>query len=776
MPHKLHVLLVEDSPTDAKLVVRELQRDGREIVWNRVEDAAAMQAALSSRWDVVISDWSLPKFSALDAMAILQQSGLDIPLIIVSGTVGEDTAVEAMRRGARDYVLKDRLARLAPAVERELRERDLRAAHHRAEAALRGTEARFRRVLEASNEGVWTLDAGLNTSFMNRRMAEMLGCRAHDAVGVPMQDFIAADSHPMLRDGFERCRVGLPAHCETTLRRRNGTSFWAVVYATPITLDTGAFGGVLVMATDISDRKRTEDALLASQARFARLAESGIIGISVADISGHLYEVNDAYMGMLGYSREELLGGTLGWRELTPPEWHASDARAVEQLLSTGVAKPWEKELFRKNGSRLPILVGVAMLDHPRCISFQVDLSERRHAEEALRKSELRLRQAQKMEAIGNVAGGIAHDFNNLLSVILSYSTLIRADLDPADPVSADVDQIRIAGERAADLTRQLLAFSRQQVMQPRLLNLNEVVARMEKLLRRVIGEDIQLVTIASPEPPLARIDPGQLEQVLMNLAVNSRDAMPQGGRLTIEASVVTLDAAYAAEHIGAQPGSHVRLAVSDTGIGMDAATQARMFEPFFTTKEKGKGTGLGLSTVFGIVKQSGGSIWVYSEPGKGTTFKIYFPRVSEGSAEELAPAQHLTDVPRGSETILLVEDDDHVRAIASTILRRLGYLVLEAREGGEALLICEQHPASIHLLLTDVVMPRMGGRQLSERLLKLRPQMKVLYMSGYTDNSIVHHGVLDSDVNFIQKPFTPESLGRKVREVLGTAIGQRNS
>ncbi len=399
------------------------------------------------------------------------------------------------------------------------------------------------------------------------------------------------------------------------------------------------------------------------------------------------------------------------------------------------------------------------------------ELAERQRAEAALQKTEEQLRHAQKMEAVGRLAGGVAHDFNNLLSVILTYSTLLMDGLRPGDPIRDDLAEIRKAGERATSLTRQLLAFSRQQVLEPKIVSLDQVITDMGKMLQRLIGEDIELIVRSPPSLGLVKVDKGQVEQVLMNLVVNARDAMPQGGKITIETGDVDLDETYAREHVGVAAGPHVMLAVSDTGTGMDRTTQARIFEPFFTTKEKGKGTGLGLSTVFGIVKQSGGNIWVYSEPGKGTTFKVYFPQISDAGEPLAKTAPTPMAASRGTETILLVEDEEQVRGIVRAILRREGYEVLEAQGGADALLISEKHPGPIHLLLTDVVMPQMSGRDLAQRLATTRPELKVLYMSGYTDNSIVHHGILEPGIAFLQKPITPQALATKVRDVLSRGV-----
>lgn len=371
------------------------------------------------------------------------------------------------------------------------------------------------------------------------------------------------------------------------------------------------------------------------------------------------------------------------------------------------------------------------------------------------------------MESIGRLAGGIAHDFNNLLTVILGRSELLLRRLPANDENRRDIELIQNTAERAAMLTRQLLQFSRQQVLQPKVLDLNAIVSEVEKLLHRLIGEHIEVMLRLSPKLSLVKADPGQLQQVMMNLAVNARDAMPNGGKLIIETQDVELDEEYARKHAGVIPGIHVMLAVSDNGVGMDDETSARIFEPFFTTKEQGKGTGLGLSTVYGIIKQSGGNIWVYSEPGRGTTFKIYLPRASELSPAEKTSSFSLRAVQQGNETILLVEDEPGVRELVAEILSAIGYTVLSASNGDEAIEMSQRHNGTIHLLITDVIMPEMSGRELANRISAVRPDTRVLYITGYTSDAILHHGVLDEKIALLEKPFTPASIARKVREVL---------
>ena len=517
------------------------------------------------------------------------------------------------------------------------------------------------------------------------------------------------------------------------------------------------------------ERRQAEAALRESRQLLQDVIDNAAASIYVKDLEGRFLLVNRYMAESLGQDRAALLGKTD--YDLFPRE-QADAVRAFDQrVLAAGTVLEAEEIAPLHDGLHTYLSIKAPLIDltgRPYALcGVSTDITARKRAEAALRRSEEQLRQAQKMEAIGNLAGGIAHDFNNLLTIILGYSSMLARQMTPSDPRRTDLLEIEAAGIRAAELTHQLLAFGRKQILQPRIVNLNHVLTGMERMLRRLIGEDIELTVLADPTLGKTKVDPGQIEQIVMNLVVNCRDAMPQGGKLTLETANADLDESDSAEHAGVAAGPHVMLAVTDSGVGMDKATQARMFEPFFTTKEKGKGTGLGLATVFGIVQQSGGNVWVYSEPGKGTTFKIYFPRADAVAAdvhESVAPKSG----PRvGTETILLVEDDERVRAVARTILERYGYHVLEAQSGGDALLICEDHGSTIHLLLTDVIMPRMSGRQLAERLHPLHPEMKVLFMSGYTDNSIVHHGVLDAGVAFLQKPITPETLARKVREVL---------
>jgi two-component system cell cycle sensor histidine kinase/response regulator CckA len=639
MTTPLNVLLVEDSANDAELHVAELRRAGFVPKWKRVETEPDFLDEIKKSPDIILSDYSMPEFNGLRAAELLKKSGLNIPFILISGTVGEDVAVEAMKHGATDYLLKDRIARLGIAVESALEQKRLRDEHDRVEEARRISEARYRTLFDYAPDGIVIADPNSYYLDANASICRMLGYTHDEFIRLHASNIVVQTEVQHIAPALSAIKARSDYHREWQFRRKDGSVFTAEVIATAM-----PDGNLMGLIRDITERKQLE----------------------------------------------------------------------------------------------------------------------------------LQFIEAQKMEVIGHLASGIAHDFNNILGVIIGYNDLMMTELAPGGLSHKCADEIRHAAERATALTRQLLLFSRKQSVQPTVLNLHEVIEDTDKMLRRLIDENVELTIVPEKEPGRIKADSGLVGQLLMNLVVNARDAMPNGGKLKIETSNVTLDENGARQHAGLIPGDYVMLAISDTGSGMTAEVKARLFEAFFTTKPKGKGTGLGLATCQTIVKQCGGGIDVQSELGKGSTFKIYFPRVEQPvePADMLKKIADAKPLVGGTETILLVEDEPSVRHLACSILEAQGYNVVRANNGQDALHAARDHKGSpIRLVVTDVIMPLMSGAVMAEWLKATYPGLKILFTSGYTDDAIAQHGVLEAGVQFLSKPYTPAALARRVRAMLDNEI-----
>lgn len=1002
--------------------MKDLTEAGFTVDVKRIETANELRTALGApEWDVIISAYQISKFSATEALGILKESGLEIPFIVVSDTSGEEIAVQMMAAGASDYLMKNNLSRLASAVNRQLQKAANHKSRQRLEEKLEESEKRLSFALSSTGIGSWNLNLRSNNIECSTECYEIIKT---PNFGGTLKDFKRLMHPEDAESVLNKIKTAIANRTVFSIEFRIISSQNKILWLSQRGIaEYDAEGNALRMTgviLDVTKRKQLEQNLRASEARFRALSENTIAGVTLCDESGKLLYVNDAYLKIVGYTREDFERGNLNWHDLTAPEFDELDRNAITEARVNGISEQYKKEYIRKDGIRIPVLLGIALSEvdggehfisaildmskrnkaekalreseenfralteatthivwtsvnnrgddrfvewwkeltgqnyeeakemgwtdvlHPddkepvtkewlaavenksvfntvyrvRTVSGEyrfyairgvpvfdaggefrqwigavsditvrkrgeekvqqserrfrslvsaaaqivwtadanglmqtahlpngepfpmkeetvvrewnsrlhpndknraieelteavrqktkfkseyrllhddgafhyyisrgtpvyekngaicewvgtlTDVNEGKVAEEKLRESEDQLRQGQRLESVGRLAGGIAHDFNNMLTAINGYSDLVLRRLSADDPLRPNIEEIKKAGERSATLTQQLLAFSRRQMLQPKVLDLNNVISDTAVMLERLIGEDIALITKLSPDISRVEADPGQLSQVLLNLVVNSRDAMPDGGTITIETKDVCLKQENIGQYEWARPGDFVLLKISDSGVGIDSETLQHIFEPFYTTKEIGKGTGLGLATVYGIIKQSGGSIWVSSEIGEGTTFEIYLPQVFENKdlTEDLQPADQL---PNGTELILLVEDEQRVRDLTRKLLEFCGYTIIEAKNGIEALKICDESSDKIDLVMTDVVMPQMGGRELAGRIAAQYPHIKILFTSGYADDLIVKHDVNEANTDFIQKPFTLETLALKVRKVL---------
>jgi PAS domain S-box-containing protein len=761
----LRILILEDVPMDAELMEYELARARIPFASRRVDSREGFLHELENfRPDLILSDYTLPRFDGMAALSVARERAPTVPFLIVTGSVNEETAVGCMKAGATDYLLKSNLARIGPAIEAALERSRAHAQKAKAEAALAASERRFRSLVQNSSDLVTILDPEGTILYASDSAQRIVGYAPEELVGSSLLSYLGGDDsrrvQALLQNGNGNSNGAGPV--EFSWRRGDGSPVWLEAVGTNL-LNDSTIRGIVLNARDVSERKRADRALRESEERYRDLFDHASDLVCMTAPDGSLLYVNQAWMDGTGYSEAEI--GRMQLLDLIHPESRSFYTEVLERVLRGERLDHVELVFMPKAGTPITVEGNLSCTfkdGQPSVVrGIYRDVTERKRVEEHLRR-------AERMQAAGKLAGGVAHEVNNMMTGVIGFSEFLLRSLEEGDARRADVEEIIKAGTRAADVTRQLLAFTRQQFLQPQVLDVNRVVADMEKLLRRSLGEGHVLELRLAPDVGQLRADRGQLEQVLINLVINARDAMSGHGRVTIETRVAVWDEVYAQRHGGVDLplGRYVMLAVSDTGCGMDADVQARIFEPFFTTKPIGQGTGLGLSTVYGIVKQSGGYVWVYSEPEHGSVFKIYLPAAEPALPDDAKPETEQMPV-RGTETVLIIEDEDMVRGLASRGLRDLGYSVVEARNGSEALQYVKQHPGTVDLVISDVVMPEMGGREMGEMLARYEPDLPVLYMSGYTGDDVVHRGLLDPTAPFQQKPFTPIGLAGKVRTLL---------
>ena len=765
-PHTLRVLVIGASPLAAR-AARML--DGAAGVDARVPDGDAAGLLAAGGWDAVLADASA---GSLEALRQAREAGWKIPLVLLAGARDARVDGDAQALGAADVVEAAELS--APLLRRALRYavESYVTRHKEVEQALRAGEVQFRAVFEEAPIGMALMDMGGHLVRTNRALQALLGYTGDELAGTIFSQLTHRDDIANDWEMFGDLVAGDINHYQIVKRylRRDGGIVWGRMSVALVRAPDGQPHYAIKMVENVTERHEAVEALRMREREFRSLLEHGREVISVLDDDGDLRYTSPAVERVLGYGRGELPGTYLG--ELVHPD----DVPAMLELFERAIQSPGHPRIaelrmpHKDGGWRVLETVGTSLLDDPAVQGIVVnsrDVTERREAEEALRRSEQQLVQVQKMEAIGRLAGGVAHDFNNLLTAIRGNAELLLADLPPDSQAREDVEEIRRASDRAAALTRQLLAFSRRQMLQPRLLDLNQSVREMERMLGRLLGDDVELVIRLGDGLRRVRADPAQVEQVILNLSVNARDAMPQGGVLMVCTENTELTAELREKYAYVVPGEYVLLEVGDTGQGMDAHTVSSAFEPFFTTKATGKGTGLGLSMVYGIVKQSGGYIWIDSDPGRGTRVRVYLPVARGGEVEEEDEAPAIPAPARGRGTVLLVEDEESVRRFAERVLSRGGYTVLAAAEGAEAMALSRQHPGLIQVLVTDLMMPRMNGSDLARRLMAERPGIRVLFISGYDRDAARTRTPLEPGTDFIEKPFSPEALLDRIHRLL---------
>jgi PAS domain S-box-containing protein len=761
----LRILILEDVPMDAELVEYELERARIPFASRRVDSREDFLRELEEfRPDLILSDYTLPRFDGMTALSLAREHAPSIPFLIVTGSVNEETAVGCMKAGATDYLLKSNLARIGPAIHAALERTRAHIEKTQAESALAASERRFRSLVQNSSDLVTILSPDGTILYASDSAERIVGYSPQDLVGNNLLSFLDSVDVPAVQGLLLSAngKAGGTGPVEFSLRRAEGPPVWLEAVGTNL-LNDATIRGIVLNARDVSERKRADRALRESEERYRDLFDNASDLVCMVRPDGFLLYVNQAWIAGTGYGEEEI--GRMQLLDLVHPDSRTYYTEVFERVLRGERLDHVELVFMPRAGASITVEGNLSCTfkdGQPSAVrGIYRDITERKKVEEHLRR-------AERMQAAGKLAGGVAHEVNNMMTGVIGFSEFLLRSLEDGDTRRSDVEEIIKAGTRAADVTRQLLAFTRQQFLQPQVLDVNTVVADMQKMLRRSLGEDHMLELQLSPRAGQLRADRGQLEQVLINLVINARDAMSSHGHVTIETAPAVWDEVYAQRHGGVDLplGNYVMLAVSDTGCGMEADIQARIFEPFFTTKAIGQGTGLGLSTVYGIVKQSGGYVWVYSEPGQGSVFKIYLPAAEGSLASPLMPDR--LEMPQGgSETILVIEDEEMVRSLACRGLRDHGYTVIEARNGGEALLYIGQHPGTIDLIISDVVMPEMGGREFGQSLLKYDPELPILFMSGYTGDDVVNRGLLDPGAPFQQKPFTPLGLATKVRAML---------